>query len=206
VSPQPARPMHLQMDTAGSTETLVNMYQATRLHMSGDIFTVTAVTASIFMSQVLLEKPAAGWLLKNFMEPPGSLPSSQEPSSPYPEPDQSSPPVPSQLINLRSTLILSTHLRLDPMCIPLLPIGATYSVHLILPDSMTRENVRISARRRAFPTGCSRIRHVRPRLCPRTTCPDWEPCRPTFHSPVLIARSHTNLFTASKAEGLPPCA
>jgi hypothetical protein len=61
----------------------------------------------------LLEKPPVVQLLKNlehFMEPEGSLPFTQEPStSPYPEPDQSSR---YQLV-LISILILSTHPRLD---------------------------------------------------------------------------------------------
>jgi hypothetical protein len=44
------------------------------------------------------------------MEPEGSLPRSQEPSTgPYSEPDQSNP---FQSLSLRSVLILSTHLRL----------------------------------------------------------------------------------------------
>jgi hypothetical protein len=45
------------------------------------------------------------------MEPEGSLPCSQEPSTdPYPEPDQSSPYYP--ILSLWSILTLSTHLRL----------------------------------------------------------------------------------------------
>jgi hypothetical protein len=47
---------------------------------------------------------------QHFMEPEGSLPCPQEPSTgPYPEPDQSNPSHP---LSLRSILISSTHLRL----------------------------------------------------------------------------------------------
>jgi hypothetical protein len=47
---------------------------------------------------------------QHFMEPEGSMPCSQEPSTgPYPEPYQSNPPHP---ISLRSILISSTHLGL----------------------------------------------------------------------------------------------
>jgi hypothetical protein len=49
---------------------------------------------------------------QNFMEPEGSLPCSQEPSTcPYPEPDESSPYHP-HLISPTFILILSTYLRL----------------------------------------------------------------------------------------------
>jgi hypothetical protein len=53
---------------------------------------------------------------QRFMEPEGSLPPSQEPSTgPYPEPDGSNSPHP---IPLRLILILSTHLRLGlPSCL-----------------------------------------------------------------------------------------
>jgi hypothetical protein len=45
------------------------------------------------------------------METEGSLPSTQEPATgPYPEPDASSPHLPT-LFSLRSILILSSHLR-----------------------------------------------------------------------------------------------
>jgi hypothetical protein len=51
------------------------------------------------------------------MQPEGSLPCSQEPSTgPYPEPDQSNPHHPI----LRPILILSTHLRLG---LPSEPVG-----------------------------------------------------------------------------------
>jgi hypothetical protein len=46
------------------------------------------------------------------MEPDGSLPWSEEPSAgPYPEPDKSSPYLPT--LSLKSILELSLHLRLD---------------------------------------------------------------------------------------------
>jgi hypothetical protein len=81
------------------------------------------------------------------MEPEGSLPCSQEPSTgPYPEPDQSSPYHP--ILSLRSILILSTYLCLGHpsglfrssfptnMLYELLfsPIRATFPTHLILLD------------------------------------------------------------------------
>jgi hypothetical protein len=81
------------------------------------------------------------------MEPEGSLPYLQEPSSgPYPEPDQSSPYHP--VHSLRSILILSTHLRLGipsdlftcgfltkTLCEFLFsPIRATRPTHFILRD------------------------------------------------------------------------
>jgi hypothetical protein len=80
------------------------------------------------------------------MEPEGSLPCSQEPSTgPYPEPDQT---IPSHLISLRSILVLSTHLRLGlpnglfPSDFPtnnlylllFSSISATCTAHLILLD------------------------------------------------------------------------
>jgi hypothetical protein len=82
---------------------------------------------------------------QHFMQPEGSLPCSQEPSTgPYPEPDHSSlyHPILSLLISI---LILPTRLRLGlpsglfpsgfPTCIPLLPhICATCHAHLILLD------------------------------------------------------------------------
>jgi hypothetical protein len=83
---------------------------------------------------------------QHFMEPEGSLPCSQEPStSPYSEPDQSNPYHP---ISLRSILRLSTHLRLGLTsglfpsyipttilyAIPFAPIRATFPAHLILLD------------------------------------------------------------------------
>jgi hypothetical protein len=66
------------------------------------------------------------------MEPEGSLPCSQEPSTgPYSEPDQSNPSHP---IFLRSILILSTHLRLG------LPGPQLYKVYKI---SLSRKTPRV---------------------------------------------------------------
>jgi hypothetical protein len=80
------------------------------------------------------------------MEPEGSIPCSQEPSTgPYPEPYQSNPLHP---ISLRSILVLSTHLRLGlpsrlfhsgmptsiPYAILFSHIRATCPAHLILLD------------------------------------------------------------------------
>jgi hypothetical protein len=68
---------------------------------------------------------------QHFMEPEGSLPCSQEPSTgPYPEPDQSSPYHPI-LSLVRSILMLSTYLHLGlpsgffPLAFP--PISCMYS-------------------------------------------------------------------------------
>jgi hypothetical protein len=86
-------------------------------------------------SWALLEKPPIVQLLKNFqhfMEPDGSLPSSQEPSTgPYPEPDQFNPyhPILSMIhfnsvhppTSWSSYWSLSFWLSQYPICIPLLP-------------------------------------------------------------------------------------
>jgi hypothetical protein len=97
----------------------------------------------------LLEKPPIVQLLKNFqhfMEPEGSLPCSQEPSTgPYPQPNQSSQYQP--ILYRRSILILPIYLRLGipigllPSGFPtsisyalIFPIRATCSVHRILLD------------------------------------------------------------------------
>jgi hypothetical protein len=79
------------------------------------------------------------------MEPQGSVPCLQEPcTGPYPEPDRSTIPYHPTLSKIH--LILSNHLRLVflvvsfwrshqcPICIPLIPIRATFPAQLILPD------------------------------------------------------------------------
>jgi hypothetical protein len=83
---------------------------------------------------------------QHFMDPGGSLPCSQEPStSPYPEPDQPSlhnPILPKINFNIiltptswSSQWSLSFWLSHQyPVCIPLLPIRATCPAHLILLD------------------------------------------------------------------------
>jgi hypothetical protein len=72
------------------------------------------------------------------MEPEGSLPCSQEPSTgPYPEPDQSNP---SQPISLRSILLLSRYLRLglpSGLFPSGFPINIIYKVIIIQRTVMT---------------------------------------------------------------------
>ena len=85
------------------------------------------------------------------MESEGSLPRLQQPATcPYPEPDQSSPCPPSHFLKTHISIIFPSMLgsskwslsirfpHQTPVCTSPLPIRATYPVHLILLDLITR--------------------------------------------------------------------